>query len=80
VKSGICAGAQRFGVLVCHRRFGKTVLGVNVNQQTAHVRQAAPRRLHRADLYAGQGVAWDYMQFYARPIPGIQFQSIRAAR
>lgn len=63
---------KRFGVLVCHRRFGKTVLGVNVNQQTALMSdRPRPRTAYIGPTYRqGKSVAWDYMQFYARPIPG----------
>lgn len=64
---------KRFGVLVCHRRFGKTVLGVNINQQTALMcTQARPRVAYIGPTYTqGKAVAWDYMQFYGRPVPGV---------
>lgn len=67
--------AHRFGVLVCHRRFGKTVLGVNLNQQDALMCQRErPRCAYIGPTYTqGKAVAWDYMQFYARPIPGVVF-------
>lgn len=67
--------AKRFGVLVCHRRFGKTVLGVNVNQQTATMcEKSRPRVAYIGPTYTqGKSVAWDYMQHYARPIPGTTF-------
>jgi phage terminase large subunit len=67
--------AKRFGVLVCHRRFGKTVLGVNINQQTALMcEQPRPRVAYIGPTYTqGKSVAWDYMQHYARPVPGIAF-------
>ena len=66
---------KRFGVLVCHRRFGKTVLGVNINQQTATmVQKQRPRVAYIGPTYTqGKTVAWDYMQFYARPVPGVAF-------
>lgn len=64
---------KRFGVLVCHRRFGKTVLGVNVNQQTALTCQKErPRVLYIGPTYTqAKATAFDYMQFFARPIPGV---------
>lgn len=67
--------SKRFGVLVCHRRWGKTVLGVNVNQQTATMcPRERPRVAYIGPTYTqGKSVAWDYMQHYARPIPGVQF-------
>lgn len=66
---------HRFGVLVCHRRFGKTVLGVNVNQQTATMCQKErPRCAYIGPTYRqAKATAWDYMQFYGRPIPGVAF-------
>lgn len=67
--------SKRFGVLVCHRRFGKTVLGVNVNQQTATMCQLQrPRVAYIGPTYTqAKATSWDYMQFYARPIPGTSF-------
>jgi len=64
--------AHRFGVIVCHRRFGKTVLAVN------HLIKAAltcnlerPRFAYIAPTYRmGKAIAWDYMKHYADPIPG----------
>lgn len=63
----------RFTVLVTHRRFGKTVLAVNMNQQTALMcPKERPRCAYIGPTYTqGKAVAWDYMQHYARPIPGI---------
>lgn len=65
----------RFGVLVCHRRFGKTVLGVNLMQQAALMcALERPRVAYLGPTYTqGKSVAWDYMQHYARPIPGVNF-------
>lgn len=67
--------SKRFGVIVCHRRFGKTVLGVNMNQQTALMcRLERPRAAYLAPTYTqGKSTAWDYMQHYARSIPDVQF-------
>jgi phage terminase large subunit len=65
--------AKRFVVLVCHRRFGKTVLAVNLNQQTALMSgQPRPRTAYIGPTYKqAKAIAWDYMQHYARPIPGV---------
>lgn len=65
--------SKRFGVLVCHRRFGKTVLGVNVNQQTATMCELQrPRVAYIGPTYTqAKATAFDYMQYYARPIPGV---------
>ncbi len=72
---GVLCRTKRFGVLVCHRRFGKTVLGVNINQQTALMSTLErPRVAYIAPTYTqGKSVAWDYMQHYARPIPSVTF-------
>ena len=73
-EAGHLCRTKRFGVFVCHRRFGKTVLGVNINQQTAlMVKHQRPRVAYIGPTYTqGKAVAWDYMQHYARPIPGVQ--------
>jgi hypothetical protein len=66
--------AHRFGVLVCHRRFGKTVLGVNELQRGALTcERPRPRYGYIGPTYRqGKAVAWDYMQHYAKPIPGVE--------
>jgi phage terminase large subunit len=66
---------RRFGVLVCHRRFGKTVLGVNLLQQGALMCEAPrPRFAYIGPTYRqSKATSFDYMQFYARPIPGVEF-------
>ena len=65
---------HRFVVLVCHRRFGKTVLGVNELQRSALTCQLErPRTAYIGPTYRqGKAVGWDYMQHYSRPIPGVQ--------
>ena len=64
----------RFGVIVCHRRFGKTVMGVNELQKGAtSCKLTRPRFAYIGPTYRqSKQVAWDYAQFYARPIPGVQ--------
>jgi phage terminase large subunit len=66
--------AHRFVVLVCHRRFGKTVLGVNKLQQGATMgTKPRPRFAYIGPTFRqSKQVAWDYCQYYARPIPGVQ--------
>jgi len=65
---------HRFVVLVCHRRFGKTVLGVNELQRSAlTVPLPRPRCAFLAPTYRqGKAISWDYMQHYSRPIPGVE--------
>jgi phage terminase large subunit len=64
----------RFGVLVCHRRFGKTVLSVNHLQKGATTcPRQRPRFAYIGPTYRqSKQVAWDYAQYYSRPIPGVQ--------
>lgn len=66
--------SHRWVVAVCHRRFGKTVLAVNQLQKRALVcDKPRPRFAYIAPTYRqGKAVAWDYMKFFARPIPGVQ--------
>lgn len=65
-------GKARFGVLVCHRRFGKTVLAVNELLKGAMTcKKVRPRFAYIGPTYRqSKQVAWDYAQFYSRPIPG----------
>jgi phage terminase large subunit len=66
--------SHRFGVAVCHRRFGKTVLAVNQLQKGALTcKRPRPRFAYIAPTYRqGKAVAWDYMKHFAAPIPGIK--------
>ncbi len=67
--------AKRWGVVVCHRRFGKTVWAIN------HILRAAlmceknnPRLAYMAPTYRqAKNVAWDYIKEYAGKIPGVRF-------
>jgi hypothetical protein len=65
----------RWIVAVFHRRLGKTVAGVNHLQKSACTCQRErPRFAYIAPTYRqGKAIAWDYMQHYARPIPGVVF-------
>lgn len=72
LQAAIHDSLRRFNVLVCHRRFGKTVLAINelVKQAAACPRQA-PRYGYIAPLYKqAKSVAWDYLKFYTDPFPG----------
>jgi hypothetical protein len=63
----------RWSVVCCHRRFGKTVFAIN------HILRACitstkdrPRYAYLAPTYKqAKTIAWDYLQHYSRPIPGI---------
>ena len=62
--------AHRFGAVVCHRRFGKTVLAVNHLQRAAMTcTRTRPRFGYIAPTYTqGKRIAWDYMKEYSRPV------------
>lgn len=61
--------------MVCHRRFGKTVLGVNHLEKGALTCERERGRFaYIAPTYRqAKAVAWDYVKHYARPIPGVVF-------
>jgi hypothetical protein len=65
--------AMRFGVAVCHRRFGKTVLAVNHLQKAALTcAKPRPRVAYIGPTYRqSKAVAWDFVQHYSRAVPGI---------
>lgn len=67
--------AARFGVLVCHRRWGKSVLAVNLLQQGALIcEKERPRFAYIGPTYRqAKSTVWDYAKHYARPIPGVKF-------
>lgn len=62
----------RFIVLVCHRRFGKTVLGVNhLIKGALTCRKQRPRYGYIAPTYTqGKATSMDYFKYYADPVPG----------
>lgn len=63
---------HRFGAVVCHRRFGKTVLALNHLQVAAlECKLERPRFGFIAPTYAqGKAIAWSYLEHYSSPIPG----------
>ncbi len=65
----------RFSVIVCHRRFGKTVFAINelirdiVDAKLAN--KPRPRAIYIAPLYRqAKQIAWDYAKFYLEKLPG----------
>lgn len=63
---------HRFVVLVCHRRFGKTVLGVNhLIRSSLTCKRQRPRFGYLAPTYTqGKATAFDYFKHYSNDIPG----------
>ena len=66
---------SRFVVLVCHRRFGKTVWAINELIKCAiSSKKESFRAAYIAPLYKqAKSVAWDYLKKYAGVIPGVKF-------
>lgn len=64
---------KRFSVLVCHRRFGKTVFAINeMIDRGLRVQLKNPRCAYLAPLYGqAKRVAWDYLKMYTANIPGV---------
>tara|TARA_R110002110_G_scaffold57604_4_gene164481 strand:+ start:2267 stop:3535 length:1269 start_codon:yes stop_codon:yes gene_type:complete len=65
----------RFSVVVCHRRFGKTVMAVNklIRGLVAAKQRGLPRprAVYVAPLYRqAKQIAWDYAKFYCEKMPG----------
>jgi len=66
---------KRFCVMICHRRFGKTVAAINDLIRRA-IRSG--KRDWRAGYVApflkqAKAVAWDYLKYFAGVIPGARF-------
>lgn len=63
---------RRFAVLVCHRRFGKTVLCINQLERAALSYGSGDGRYAYVAPYYKQAkqVAWDYLKYYTKCIPG----------
>lgn len=63
---------HRWNVIVCHRRFGKTVMAVNrlIKAALSSTKKDA-RYAYLAPTYAqGKATTWDYLKKYSAPIPG----------
>jgi phage terminase large subunit len=65
---------HRFGVVVAHRRMGKTVSAINhIIKSAALNTKEAPRYAYIAPTYGqAKRVAWDYLCKYARPFNGTE--------
>ena len=68
---------KRFNVLVCHRRFGKTVFCIN--EIIAKAMQNTNKRPQYAyiapELKQAKNIAWDYLKEYVAPIPGTKINN-----
>jgi len=63
--------SHRFAVLVCHRRFGKTVGTVNqMLKQALLCKREAPRYAYVAPFRnQAKMIAWEYLKYYSSVIP-----------
>src|SRR5215207_3806021 len=63
---------QRWAVLVCHRRAGKTVACVmDLIDAALRCKLECPRYAYIAPLYKqAKTVAWDYVKSYGLKVPG----------
>ena len=67
--------AERFALLICHRRFGKTVFAVNEMLRIAAIcKLERPRVAYIAPLFRqAKSVAWDMVKHYSRVIPEVKY-------
>lgn len=66
---------KRFNVLVCHRRFGKTVLCINeiIDRATRNQRRN-PQYAYIAPTYKqAKSIAWEYVKEFTRNFPGVTY-------
>ncbi len=64
--------AKRWNLIVCHRRFGKSVMGINHLIKAALHRHGLPARRYAylAPTYRqGKTIAWDYLKEFSRVVP-----------
>ena len=66
---------KRFNVLVCHRRFGKTVLCINeILKKAMQNTLPRPRYYYLAPTYSmAKRTAWDYLKEYTNVLPNVQY-------
>lgn len=66
---------HRFGCVVCHRRFGKTVLSLNhAIKRVLTCERERPRVAYLAPTYKqAKLISWDYAKHFAEAIPGVLF-------
>jgi phage terminase large subunit len=66
---------HRFATVVCHRRFGKSVLAVNhLIKGALTCTKLRPRFAYIGPTYRqAKQTVWDYLKYYSRPIPGVAF-------
>jgi phage terminase large subunit len=75
LQANLHLSVKRFNVIVCHRRFGKTVWAINhLIDKAIRCELPMPRFAYLAPTYgAAKRIAWDYLKSYCAPIPGVEF-------
>lgn len=66
---------KRFNVIVCHRRWGKTVFSINelLDQAFRNTREG-PQYGYIAPTYGqAERIAWDMLKKYTKNIPGVEY-------
>ena len=65
--------SKRWGVVVCHRRWGKTVMAINHLLRDAILNtKTNPRYAYIAPTYRqAKAVAWDYLKQFAGAVPEV---------
>lgn len=65
---------KRFNVLVCHRRFGKSVFCINeMIDQMLRCPHKRPQAAYLAPTYSAvKRIAWEYLKEFAKNIPGVK--------
>ena len=65
--------SHQYAVIVCHRRFGKTVLAINhMIKQAIICKKQMPRYAYLAPFKSqAKEVAWSYLKYYTHVIPNI---------
>ena len=66
---------KRFNVLVCHRRFGKTVLCINeLLKKAMQNTLTRPRYYYLCPTYSmAKRTSWDYLKEYTSVLPNVQY-------
>ena len=66
---------KRFNVLVCHRRFGKTVLCINeILKKAMQNTLSRPRYYYLAPTYSmAKRTSWDYLKEYTNVLPNVTY-------
>lgn len=66
---------KRFNVLLCHRRFGKSVFSINhLIDAALSCKKPMPRFAYIAPTYGSvKRIIWDYAKEYTKNIPGVEY-------